>query len=377
MGKRRRMLVAALVLAVVGGLASAMLFRPEPEPVYQGKRLSEWLEVFRPVGDAHSNRRERAETTEVVRHLGTNTIPTLLRMLRANDSPLKAKLFALLEKQRFVKIHHIPADELNRSAPPAFYVLGASAKDAVPELLKIYEANISPHSRWCTMCALNAIGPGAKAAMPLLIRVATNTNMTTAIAQTTRLVAIESLGRVHTDPNTVVPILIKLLSDQDSGVRIWTANALRDLGGDAEAVVPRLFELLKDRDSGVRRTAADAINKIDPDATEKLLPFLISSLSEPEWNAQFYAVNALARIGPDAKPAVLELFKLLQSKDSTLRQRAVQTIKNIDPETAALRKAELDAAIHPEPDPVMSDLIKRLQADRKAELNGATAPEKH
>ena len=44
MGKRRRILLAFLLVALIGGLGWLVL-RPR-EPAYQGKRLSVWLEQY-------------------------------------------------------------------------------------------------------------------------------------------------------------------------------------------------------------------------------------------------------------------------------------------------------------------------------------------
>src|SRR5215469_11736120 len=79
-----------VLLALLGGLAWEVLrTKDPPEPVYQGKRLGEWLAGYNGPSP---------ETDEVVRRLGTNAIPTLLRMLRAKDSQLAAGLVKLVRK---------------------------------------------------------------------------------------------------------------------------------------------------------------------------------------------------------------------------------------------------------------------------------------
>jgi hypothetical protein len=117
--KRRIFLITLLALALMGGLVWLAL--PPREPVYQGKTLSEWLE---PGLNAPG-------TEEAIRHIGTNGIPTLLRMLRAHDSKLKLQLVELAQKQHLVKSHFIPASDRNYEAAGAFDVLGPAVSNAV------------------------------------------------------------------------------------------------------------------------------------------------------------------------------------------------------------------------------------------------------
>ena len=85
---------------------------------------------------------------EAVRRIGTNALPTLLRMLRAKDSALKVKLMDLVKRQHYFRIEYTPADELNYRACSAFGVLRAKAQSAAPALIRIYEQNISPASQF-------------------------------------------------------------------------------------------------------------------------------------------------------------------------------------------------------------------------------------
>ncbi len=258
-------MAAALVLvAVLGGLVWLVFFAGEPEPVYQGKRLSAWLEDLSPTSIV-SHPAEFQIATNAVRHIGTNAIPTLLRMLQARDSALTLKLVALAEQQRVVKIHYVRASERNLQAVSGFGTLGAKAKDAVPPLMKIYQQNNSPVTRRFAAAALCAIGPDARAAVRLFLREAIDTNTGDQNARDVRYACIYALGRVHAEPELVVPALATALSDPDRFVRMNAGEALGKFGPDAKAAVPALFGLLNDQDSAVREAAALAIKKIDPE----------------------------------------------------------------------------------------------------------------
>ena len=104
-GGKKRIVGVVLALRVIAGGLSWVINRSR-EPMYEGKPLSYWLECYAPL-----NRTETSvqEADHAVQAIGTNAIPTLLRMLQKTDSPLKVRLVALLRKQHFVKIQFHPA----------------------------------------------------------------------------------------------------------------------------------------------------------------------------------------------------------------------------------------------------------------------------
>lgn len=235
-----------VLLAVLGGLAWVLL-RSNPEPVYQGKRLGKWLAGYNGPSP---------ETDEAVRRLGTNAIPTLLRMLRAKDSQVTVSLVRLAGKQHLIKFAYHYDFQKNAEAARAFDSLGADAKDAVPELIKIFEQNISAYSRNYTAWSLGAIGPSAAKAIPTLLGGTTNTNLY-------RCTAIFALGKIHAEPELVVPALTKFLKDPDRAVRANTISSLELFGSDARPAVSALVQALNDQDRLVRKLAQSALKKID------------------------------------------------------------------------------------------------------------------
>ncbi|MDB6122823.1 MAG: hypothetical protein JWQ71_1816, partial [Pedosphaera sp.] len=99
--KRLRLILIIVALLVVGWL----VFRPArpKEPSYQGKRLTEWLEYldqssFGPRTYPSFSRRQSATTEEyktakrAIQSIGTNAIPTLLRIMADRDSPVAIQL---------------------------------------------------------------------------------------------------------------------------------------------------------------------------------------------------------------------------------------------------------------------------------------------
>ncbi|MDB6111320.1 MAG: repeat protein, partial [Pedosphaera sp.] len=247
-----------LRIAVLCGLGW-LVFRSR-EPVYHGKTLSHWLGIYT---SPPRNAFARREAEDAVRHIGTNAIPTLLRMLRAKDSGFTASLIRSLSRQQLLKIRFTGALERNMQAMNAFATLGATAKEAVPELIRIHDQNISWDSRWATVFALGGIGPAAKEAIPLLLHGMPNAD------QSIRFATVRALGQIHAEPALVVPVLTDRLQDGDPEVRVVAASALGQFGADARPAIPTLRAWLTDKDSRMREAVTSALQQIDPEAAAK------------------------------------------------------------------------------------------------------------
>jgi len=261
MGKKRRILLAILPVALLACFAWQMM-KPR-EPVYEGKPLSVWLEGYcLPTIDGPEGWRK---TNKVVQEIGTNAIPALMRMLRARDSALRVKLMALAQKQRIIRIKYITGGRRNFEAARGLEALGARASNAVPALIEMYDQNDPSLSVLQQQIAgvLGCIGPPAKAAVPSLLRRVRDPN------NFVRLNAVFALGQIHADAESVVPALIESLSDSDALARANAADGLRNFGTAATSAVPALVQSLNDTDSIARERAEWALKKIDPEAAAK------------------------------------------------------------------------------------------------------------
>jgi HEAT repeat protein len=239
MGKKCRILWAVLLVAVVA--AVVWLSMPSPEPVYQGKRLSYWLagydtgnyNVTHPKGPSPPT---AGQADEAIRQIGTNALPTLLRMLQLPNPTLTDRVLAVARKQHFIKIPFGSAN-LNKKAFFALMALGSQASNAVPQLIAIFEKNPSSFPQTAAPAILGTIGPAAEQAIPALLVGLSYTK------RTVRNNAIFALGRIHAQPKLVVPALIKCLDDSDQFVQEAAVVALGAFGNDAQTAVPTLLEL--------------------------------------------------------------------------------------------------------------------------------------
>lgn len=275
--RRWRIFMLSLLVAIpCVGLARLLLYKPSPpEPVYQGRRLSEWLAHKQDGTHVHVG------TEEAIRQIGTNAIPTLLQMLRAHDSPLKLKLMDLAQKQHVIPIHWTSAEDHNIAATYAFQILRATASNAVPALIEIYEKRISGQSAWCVVYSLYDIGPAAQSAtIPVLAKTLTDSNAPAYVRNT----AAVGLSIMYSQPQVAIPALIHGLSDPEPYVRASAAEALMSYGNDAKAAVPALLKLWKDTNTNVWQSTADALIWIAPDAAAKVGLEPLNGMGAHPWN---------------------------------------------------------------------------------------------
>jgi hypothetical protein len=157
--------------------------------------------------------------------INARIIPQLIdRMFHdTHDSKLRVSLVNVLNGLPGVQIDFMPADLRRVSAVVCVGDFGPAARDAVPDLIK----------------ALKGYDP-----------VVYNP-------------AISALGKIHSDPDTVIPLLITCLDN--SGLSNEAAFALAGYGGLANAAVPKIIPMLKFGDDA-QEAARYALLKIDPEA---------------------------------------------------------------------------------------------------------------
>ena len=202
---------------------------------------------------------------EAINTIGTNGIPAYLQLLKKKDSKITSKWYAALDwlKNKFaIKIGHKTDREWNLYGYIGFRTLSTNAASAVPDLIRIYQMDISNSSRSTAIMSLGGIGPPAGDAIPFLLQGMGE--------KTQQLNIIEALGEIHSNPPLVVPVLINHLTDSDPLVRRYAAKALGEFGADAKPAFGAIAKLLNDEKAFVRYGARDSIRKIDPTAAAEI-----------------------------------------------------------------------------------------------------------
>ena len=111
-----------------------------------------------------------------------------------------------------------------------------------------------------------------------------------------------------------VPRLIELLGDGDAAVRWWGALGLVALGDKAAPAADALGKALGDAAPNVRIAAADALGNLG--RHEQALPVLIEGLRHESAFIRLRALNALERLGDEARPALPDIAKAALSEKS-------------------------------------------------------------
>src|SRR6266487_3186241 len=139
------------------------------EPIYRGKRVSDWVEDL-DYGLSSFKGSAVGEAEAAVRHMGSNAVPSLIRMMRCRDSALRKKLVPLLSKQSLVKLNFRPAAEhIQWRGARGAWLVGPSAKEAIPDLIVLL-TNQSPWVRGGAATALGKIGTNSVVTLSSLVK---------------------------------------------------------------------------------------------------------------------------------------------------------------------------------------------------------------
>src|ERR1043166_1755050 len=129
-----------LIVAVCGVVAvvTALVWPGEKEPVYKGKKLSEWIDGAQ-TSEVYIFKPGRMEREEAVKQIGANAVPYLLKRIREAEYPQQPRLQVLLTRtipRAGTTGRHIQLRKWLRAvdAAWAFQFLPKGARSAIPEL---------------------------------------------------------------------------------------------------------------------------------------------------------------------------------------------------------------------------------------------------
>ncbi|MEO7299996.1 MAG: HEAT repeat domain-containing protein [Verrucomicrobiota bacterium] len=235
------------------------------EPIFKGKRLSEWLNNFGYDGDlrtqAEINRNEQAEGA--IRSMGPNVLPHLLKAIQSNDSTIRHQGMSALcavgsnAAPAIPQLTFLLQDGRPQTARFAAVVLGCIGSEATPALLKGF-TNGNPELQSITLDALAKNGAESSVAIPYLIAALDHsaTNLNERI--------ISALGQIGSKPDKVVPLLINYLEHSYYGYRFCAAEALKGFSDKAKPAIPLLRKMLNDEHAWVREAAAETLQGLRP-----------------------------------------------------------------------------------------------------------------
>ena len=120
-----------------------------------------------------------------------------------------------------------------------------------------------------------------------------------------RRAAAEELVRVSkTHAETVLPLLVAALKDEDKHVRRYTAMALSTMGKPAVDAIPALIETLEDEDATVRAKVAEILGRLGKSQAQDVVPALMTVLKDenpmtvPETSSAFHRNRGMQWAAP-------------------------------------------------------------------------------
>jgi hypothetical protein len=216
---RRRRVIFVLAACVLVGIGAVAFWPGEREPEHNGKKLSEWVKAYRlrlDFDDAKTKRlieEEQKAAEEAIRHMGTNSIPWLLRAIAYKPPVWKERLWRILDKipiKYTRRLYHRPdfSDFLEPRliAVIAFEILGPEAAPAVPALTQIVKDWRLDY--YVAPLALRAMSCTGKDAFPPLLAFLADTNLKQFAA--IEIVAISDTG---VDITPAIPAILIIDSE--------------------------------------------------------------------------------------------------------------------------------------------------------------------
>jgi HEAT repeat protein len=185
--------------------------------------------------------------------------------------------------------------------------------------------------------------------------------------------AVGALGRAGWVSKAAVPLLIEAIKDKEVRVRVEAMTALGSVGPGAKDAVPVLMAALRDpgRASAddVRKAAMSALARIGP-AARAAIPMMIEIAKEKGGEERWSMLLDVCAFGPDAKDVVPLLLEMLKDKDRRARSEALYLLTNLGPAAEPAIPAFIEALRGDDDDLCMMAMhgLRRLGPTAKAAI---------
>jgi HEAT repeat protein len=371
--------VAALLFVVATAIMWQVVARPEP--VYQGKRLRQYLDQMAR-GDPFS---VDSPGVRAIYQMGPEAVPYLRRALHKKDSLYIKSLVFLHATLPKALGRHLPDPKVmhlrmvSTAAANSLAVLGPRAKEALPDLIDCFGEVLTMNA---ALSAVLRIGPRPED-LPALLSIHASTN-TPASGY-----AATCIGQIGVTNSEVLAALIGAARSGPQHTRYSAINALCALATGAAAALPVLTRNLGDSDSTIRIASAATVWRIQG-RTNAPVAFLAKELENeldhgsppstvpncmgPHEMTLLGIFGLLKEIGGQAQPAVPLLRRVRDDTNIWLRITAVEALWAINRETNDLVPICLEALKYFDrgAQAIGADLLDQFCVDQRV-----TLPELH
>ena len=271
MGLRSAILLASMYFAAFAAAST------QNEPTYQGRTLSDWTRDI----DPHLPVMVGQEPPEwiAIKHMGTNAIPMLLGWMAEKDPPEPPKpnlapCYTHVRSQR---------------AELAFWILGETARPAIPELTRLALTTRDPERVDRCVEALAHIG---SASMPSFVRILSNGTYRAQFS------ALELLPALHSDNTPATQAMIKCLTGKHEDLGFRAAQTLSESSIPEATLVPALTNALQTASPAARARIYRCLCWLQVPA-RAAIPAIRAGLHDPNGEVRTNATYAAERIAPE------------------------------------------------------------------------------
>jgi len=217
------------------------------------------------------------------------------------DPDVRKAMLAALDKDQFPAVQII-----------AMGMMGDDSwLDAVPDLIVLTNSKTNS-VRDRVVGILGEIGDAR--AVPRLCEIASDPD-----AQS-RYGALASLGKIAGGAEQSIPVLLKVMKEENSYHPTSAASALANLvrvsEGDGREILKEAVPLLESKRSVHRSAALQLIAELPEDTSKDAVDQVIPRLNDEEGSVQTYAIKALGSIGSQAGKAMPTLVKMIDNPKS-------------------------------------------------------------
>jgi HEAT repeat protein len=153
---------------------------------------------------------------------------------------------------------------------------------------------------------------------------------------------VKALGEIGPQAKEAIPLLMRMLGDEltPSSFRNDVVQALIKIGDET---IPFLIEASRSADWPLRRYAIKILGEIDTAESKEIVSTLIEAMEDGDFLVRSYSMEALCKIGPKARASVFALVKFIRSSDfDGVVKGHLKVFEKIDPRLKnAMRVVEL------------------------------------
>ncbi len=305
---------------MLGGFAWLVL-RPH-EQAYRGKPLSRWLLEEREASNRGTV--SEAEIESGVRALGTNALPTLIRLASTRLSGWRPIVGMLAREQEMAFLHLPRQDEKHQTAAWALKILGPQAEPAVPALIGLLKDRNTEVRRNAAQC-LAGMGAAGQEAVPGLLAVLSRSSGTNWEVLNLRREAIRALREMGPAARSAIPQLAASANDPAASAYLKAEAELALLRIKGESLLPFIERLADTSNTAKWRVTAWLVTSLGTNA-EPAIPFLIKAMSVTNASIQLQAIGSLGAIHGRPEVSIPALIPLLESTNISVRAQSIMAV---------------------------------------------------